>query len=383
MDKPPPFIDMVQSALADPEHGLFLARPWREARKDGHSSVNMRLTLERAKVFTLSDDFTRIACETSMQDPGVMLNALSCARLPYDTVWMEWDEEVRLTALSGIIGEDSAMRIGCLLTRLPGYDDVFKMQTFWLHRDSHKYVKAGMTTSKKVFVSMLNTYWNTSGEVVKINVPLMPNDLKNQDMLLGRFYHKTWAEHEHLADLEERLAVGIGDGFHWNVSQKKMDEEVKKMRAGEDATLAHMLYGALMSVEGDMRHIIAVLSLLQTKWVDKHLTRPSSGVRGMRGVRSKWLDVHTCVITAPKERIVRGYARMVGTGALRRRHDVMGHWCERYGTGLKDCVHEFVENDKHQEVCKHCHLTRWWRKAHARGSSDIGLVKKTYEVRAP
>jgi hypothetical protein len=387
-DEKKPFFDIVQAALADPQHGLFLARPWREAKKEGCETVSMRMEMERAKVFRLSDDFTELAAKASLNDPGVLLNAISCARLPYDTLWLEWDEETRLNVLAGYAGPDSAMRIGLLAKRAPGTDDRFSAQVFWLHRREHPYVVEKMPPDgeRRVFVSMLTLQWSTQGEIALLDVDRnvlhkAPGDVvtKAENYIIGRHYCEQWKGHEHLRACIDRMSAFVGVGTEWNIGKENM---VNLLR-NENSRAVKLAQGAILGIEGDVRFLVTVLALLQTKWVDKTISRPSAGVRQMRGVRSKWMDIHTCVITAPKERILAGYKRMVGIGAMRRRHDVMGHFCERHGTGIMGCVHEYVENGAGQEVCKLCAHTRWWRKAHHRGSEKVGVVQKDYEVRAP
>ena len=176
--------------------------------------------------------------------------------------------------------------------------------------------------------------------------------------------------------MSERVGLSSGIGWDWHVGRDLI-------HTTKTQSLGNMVYAAIGALEGDVRFIVTALSLLQTKWTDKTVYRPSTGHRTLPGVRTKWLDVHELTIIAPKERIIRQYKRTMSTGAKRRRHDVMGHWAYRHGLGLKDCVHDYEQTEKGWEVCRHCASTRWWKPPHKRGDEKIGVVSKTYRVEAP
>ena len=391
-EKLAPFVDMVQEALARPDKRLFLMRHWNDAKKDmGASAIlNTRLALDQAKVFKLSDEFVRVSADASMMEPAVILNALSNARLPYDKMWVEWDEEVRMKALGGFVGLDTALRIGAFMERMAGYDDQFLMHMFWIHRKEHPQLPE-LGGEAKVFLSMLSVVWNTSDQVKQVSLANTEEELPEEvfELLFGRMYYQKWGgfgegksakDRIYLNQISSHIGINFGIGWKANIG----DPSVLPAVTGEEREkLMRTVHGSVIGLEGDIRFMITVLSLLQTKWTDKVITRESAGKRNLPSLRTNWLDVHECVITAPKERIIHLYPRKMATGALRRRHDVMGHFCYKHGTGLEDCVHNYIENEFGQEVCTNCHSTRWWRASHQRGSLDVGKVSKTYRVDTP
>lgn len=408
LDRPVPFIDVVQEALVDPKHRMMFTRPWNVVKKEGGSSVltSHRLSLEQAQIFKLSDDFVRTACETSNMDPGVLLNTFSCARPPYEKMWLEWDEEARLMALAGVIGQDSALRVGALVERYPGADDEFMLTMYWQHRETHPYREIMDTVfgGPRIVVSAVSVRWSVSGggfQHFKDNVERnLFEFVKNAEAdrllhnaLLSRSYVQQWGtfgkgkaaiDRINLNKVMDRLGVCFGVGSKLNMGNihERMEETLTRGKIPEE--LGRILTNSLIALEGDIRFIATVLALIQHKWTTRTVFRDDVGPpRSISGTRLKWLDVHECVITAPKERIVRAYKNYVSTGAKRREHNVMGHYCYRHDTGLNDCIHEYEENEKGQDVCKNCHSTRWWRIPHKRGSLEVGKVSKTYRVETP
>lgn len=55
----------------------------------------IRTPLNRAARFVLDDDFTRLVTEIALQPPSVLYAHRPSILLPYDTMWIEWNEHVR------------------------------------------------------------------------------------------------------------------------------------------------------------------------------------------------------------------------------------------------------------------------------------------------
>lgn len=418
-----PFVDSVQRALIRPERHLFTATRWKNVRSVAAGPIaSMARDIGSARVFRLSDDFVRLAAETSLTSPQTVANALTCSRAPYDRVWIEWSESARLHSLAGYASPESASRVGYLVERVPGTDSQFRATSFWNHisnADATKHPRAErLLDASDVYLSPLSFQWSTDSSdferggvysnplawrpvaigavndtqelerngwsenlaaLVSSGVPLFPL------MLLGR----GWIDQHHRRGVEStalsRIALDrlysslhacIGPGWFANVGSIT-PAELKEQGS------ASLLMRAAVGFEGDARFLFSVLSLLQSKWVESRLTRPSTGYRSIMTHRARWLDVHDCVVVAPKERIVRAYDQFVRTGAARRRHEVMGHFCERRGTGSRSCLHTYQSTERGLEVCGLCGHTRWWRSPHFRGDEKIGVVAKTYQVEAP
>lgn len=421
-ETPEPFVDIVQRALIRPERHLFTAMRWKDVRSAATGPVaSTARDISSARVFRLSDDFVRLAAETSMTSPETVANSLTCARAPYDRIWIEFSESARLQSLAGYVSPEAASRIGYFIERVPGTDTQFRATAFWNHlsnADATKHPRAErLLNATDVYMSPLSFQWTTDGSpivgggsassllwrplgigpindtselqssgwgenlasLIESGVPLLPI------MLLGR----GWVDQNHRRGVQQsaksRLALDrlytsihacLGPGWFANLGSMTPDQ----LKAYGKASL---IMRAAIGFEGDARFVMSVLSLLQSKWIESKLTRPSSGVRLIHTHRAKWLDVHDCYITAPKERIVRAYDGFVKSAAARRRHEVMGHFCERRGTGSRSCLHAYEKAATGIEVCGHCGHTRWWRNPHFRGDESVGVVSKTYRIEAP
>ena len=68
------------------------------ARKDLDKHCHGLLSsLDRAHRIVLQDDFTKLAALFSAQPPSVLIEAYKNMRMPFETLWIEWDDHVRNT----------------------------------------------------------------------------------------------------------------------------------------------------------------------------------------------------------------------------------------------------------------------------------------------
>lgn len=150
---------------------------------------------------------------------------------------------------------------------------------------------------------------------------------------------------------------------------------------------------------GDLRNIVALLLMLNRPSITSYVSVPKS--RGWHKNRvlpfMSHTSVHVSLDAVSKMRLV---GTPDGESVERRRHEVRGHFCHdqtaRDYSRIAGCIHEFQPThddwtpagDVHPDevnnwVCASCGGKRWWRRAHERGSAEVGFVAHDgYEVEA-
>lgn len=110
-------LDLIQSALVS-GRGILGLDPRRKS--DCRSLLQ---TLREARAFTLSDSFTRLATDVSLAGPAKIKQLWQDARLPYDSVWVEFDETTRGRRQAEhnmhYVGEWAVEKTGYLMTTRP------------------------------------------------------------------------------------------------------------------------------------------------------------------------------------------------------------------------------------------------------------------------
>ncbi len=424
----PLLIDDLQAGLLDPAKRLAYPKPFRDTARPGIARLSR--DLRSAKVFSFSDDFSRLAVEVSRRPADVFRNALNCARAPFERVWVEWDERVRVTAGAGYADDAGVVnRVGYLIERHRSSETVFiclpvfhggnaaelplaspvgfafntegnaleamKADVYPSLRDWEPFVidltadeerkdtpldvsfrreEAGLNaTLKKVGIPPLHWVDEVIGLSKSHRLPLAIS------ALLGG----TWVANEGRNNVEALRP--IYDHFTlvttptWPLYFRGTLTEGYRLTEKEEDALGSIV----RTLHGDARYLVAALSLIQTEWTSKRIAREGGKPRMIRNHFARYMDVHECILTAPRERIVKLYDREMRAGSRRRRHEVIGHWMHRYGTGKRDCVHDYKPQDDGKQECLACGRVRWWRADCERGDATLGFVSKMYRVQTP
>jgi hypothetical protein len=349
--------------------------------------------LSNARVFRLSDDYTRLAQEVSYSSPGRIWNALQSAILPYEEVWLEWNQAPRnevvrvMNSTTAFRREaDDTVANGALLGTLS--PNRFRADLFSLYEKTDK-------EPEHVWYWPHELVWDIEDplpahfsvpdgkETIEIGsyegVSQDPHPISKDYYRYARegaIFEMNAAEHKALDRIFDRTGVTVNPIFGAYADAMMKNDTQDRMRSIFDMSLRE--------TKGDLRFIICALALLQEKWVVAEPSRVRAGRRIAGGRLMKYLDHHTLTIVAPKERRLKLAERALTNIGRRRRHEVHEHWCYRSGTGRVDCVHTYVSTGvRGKQLCVECGSERWRRKAHERGDATIGYAKKDYEVRTP
>ena len=145
---------------------------------------------------------------------------------------------------------------------------------------------------------------------------------------------------------------------------------------------------------GDFKNHVAILLMLNQPAMTQYVEVPRG--RGWIGHKPKPYMAHRTVrVAMDPVTVIRQFSHGEGSGAVRRRHRVRGHYCHSARARVAVCEHQWVAvgaewtpivvevgDDPERWTCNRCQGRRWWREAHARGDAGIGWIDHDYRVEA-
>lgn len=430
-----PFADTVQAALLRPEKYLLPICAWRDIKSVAEPVAGQLVrSLSTANVLRLDDEFTSAAQNLSDNAPEHILRMLEAGQLPFDRVWIEWNERARVAAMGGTPTNDMAMECGYFLERSPNSETGIRATGFWRYpRESDEFNREFMAAMQDD--SFADYIRNHPEAAVAVNLLSMEWDMAERPRPSWKPFDLTVIDREY-QDGGEAVGKSMIEGSKFKPLLMFTSDEFTANRAfalgiwwsnqyvrGGDAatpqstqallTLASRLettmgwggplnFGpaqnaaykrngvirhGLRFFENDFRFLVTILYLLQHKATERVSSRDSGGSRMVHLSRTKWMGVQECRITAPRERVVQEAKAEAAQAArrmaaARRKHEVMGHWAERLDSGNGACLHRFQGAVLGRQECEVCGRVRWWRRAHVRGDG-AAEGRKTYRITAP
>lgn len=210
---------------------------------------------------------------------------------------------------------------------------------------------------------------------------------------------------------EQNAFAAIGEGtmdvldrFLWGSTYNHLDKQTREELRGRSSVFqmpgllntdaANQVRATLATIHsrgaGEFRLILALLLMLNRPNLAR-LTETPGGSGLYRG-KNMVYQTHTSV-TIDLDPVPELRAEMAsGSGALRRRHEVRGHYCHdatarEYGR-IAGCIHDWLEMNERWEplsgtwradrvnhwVCQACAGKRWWKTEHTRGDATLGFV---------
>lgn len=349
--------------------GFFnLKGDWPKMEKQGKQTL--REAIRRAERFVLSDDFIRRAVARASGDVSQTLANADLARLPYDTLLVEFDDNVKYqTQLANPDSFNTSVEEGMDLGR-GGY--LFT-----------RYDSGWQATHLSSSVGSMPVW--------PINCVLRSPSAESLDMLLSDrhklFGHQIMASgwgymvknDNNLGFAMHRELMARGYAFLEPFLMMPLQKTAGAMQnKGNGALLRGLMqfYQAWANENsGSLRLATAILASLNTV-PTKRVHRVATGTYQHRLRNIPNLSVTDVSIDAKPGHETAVYDRAFRE-AIRhnRRHEVRGHWrdIERHGA-LIGCPHEpgIVEGD--YALCTKCtHLLRWIDH-HERGDEKLGWV---------
>lgn len=374
--------------LADMVHGWTyrVASPvksnWLQSRFED-AALDLRMALRRARRFTLDDAFVQeVVRRASTSPPEKMLAVSDLANLPFEKVFIEYDNGTRIRAQkaagtmrfeSKIEDEDRGLA-GWLIERFKGSPGHWRA-TYFSFDDKHSFAQQNWVVGAAEYVV------NLDGQN-----PMPPNITMTKSLAeLTQGYPWGYAVRVGEEDFafvasEELSRRGIG------LPESRFFEPLMRygieQKSGFQDQVIRLLGNALHEGRGDLRFLCSMLAMLNHV-PTTYVHRPAKGHYRARLRNVPYLDNRVISIHCGRKRIVN-----VVDGAMKdalgahhkKRHSVRGFWRDvEYGRA-RGCAHEPIERDGDYCLCGKCgHLLRWIDH-HERGDAALGWVTHDYEV---
>jgi hypothetical protein len=352
-----------------------------------------RMRLRDAERFTIDNEAVRLICQLSYQRDRMA--AWSClARLPYDTVWFEFNlhekcrEFERMGTLSSPFDPDEVgATVGYLM-----YRDGPPGTTRWIAHPFYEMHTGEMVSGLIAFL------FDPEGQP---NAPLRGSEIwQSPTLSLRPGFPKARGEYPYgsiiTIDQEALLAgdfnydgssVVAGDWFI-NRGGAIVDPfwEKQLARQGNDK-INQMIAPQVKEEAGIVRWLVTLLTAINTLPKDIRSVPTTTKTRVVAGRRLKPLSHNTIAIKLPRDdRVVRARAIMDHAVSADPRpwHKVIGHWrvIERSKAHGRVCRHLPTMVESGVAICERCELMVRWISDYHRGDMKVGIVEHTYAVTA-
>lgn len=398
MDKP-----QVTDSLADFVNGwtyneaLDIQRaPAQYKKRWIDAQIDLRVALRKARRFVFDDEFTREVVRHANVAPQRMMGYADLASLPYDTVWIEYSNKVRLEmqlelgTVSEISRKETLGRGGFLCERL---------SPDWPHRWMATYCTDEGTGPDMPFPL------GGAGYLIDSSVP---------DVQRGHLVE--YIEDLTSGDIDERTGLtekefalqtleGLGWGYRTPESstsrlryvsdvalrnrgapcpEKRFFKLLRGMSDGPDTAEAatQFFLDCVHDGRGDLRFLATAMAMLNTVPIT-YKERPAKGFYRRKFRNVPFLSSSTLTIHAAKPKVVWTVTNALkGVGSRHMRHEVRGFWRNaEYKIGQRGCAHIPVERDGDYALCGKCQRLLRWIDHHERGDASLGFKHHSYRVK--
>ena len=347
--------------------------------------MKQRQRLRAAERFVLDDEAVRLVCRLS-HEADRLAGWSFLARLPYDTLWIEFslhvrcDEYEKMGSLNAPFDpEDVSERLGYLLFKDGGGSDAR-----WV---CHEF----QIVNNQPTCGMFAYVFDPEGDAV---VPVKGSDLwRSPTLSLIPGFPRVKAKNSAtgvtyeidpefmLAGIFEQDAEQHATAPIWFINRSAVIiDPFWNARFGTDKISQHFPTFAteLQELRGSLRWLVVLLATINglPRDVKPAVTRPGKRAVGMNLL--PYLQHHNLSIRVPRDnRVV--YARRsldrAARNAQRAWHRVIGHWrvIER-GKARDLCRHIPVMVEHGVGMCERCQLLIRWIDSHSRGDPSIGIV---------
>ena len=356
--------------------------------------ASLRNHLRQARPFLVDNRALEIAYDLSLEGPAKVARRLMLARLPFPKVWFEIDfrHKVKLGEKHGAslaITDTTPHRVGWLLQEAPGDPHLWYTTTFIDNGDG----EGSQMAPTSYMVDTLNrTPPSTIGPSIALPTSFFKGtvqvaDGELTDEAVGFVRHLGWGytskEANDNSSLNESDMRQIGvplelDGSI-NVALTPLTRAVESYTTPN--TFKEMVLESLTESRGDVRLLVALLSLINEVPIVKSESRPQGTVR-MGGRLKPYLQNATVTISLPTKRYKTAIRRMLKNAVVsaKARHEVRGHW--RNILHKTDHKRKIKHPDGSIETIeiKAGEVEKVWVNSHERGDARLGYIKHNYSV---
>ena len=390
--------DNVLGALSKPNKQMFgfVRRQKEETPKgvvkyDGRAAArSCYADIRNATRYVVSNDLIDYLVDSYMRvDIDSLTEKIIDARLPHQNMWIEWDERYRQKRMKRWAEENNIAShfapeneilpsVGYLLSLRWGRNNSWLVQAFMLadevntaspnlQLDIAQYKTHRVASSPIGFAIHPDLDSPFSFDVEKKNdgtLSIKGHDFDSEGALpvinavIGEGYLSGWRQNE-LSKIR---------GFE---RPKASPDSIKNLLSGVSCWQSHASgwmnqkqshnwqETAKNMMGGDARFLILVLAALNYDWLVKDEVTPGKGRKVRYGKILPRSSHITLRVDLPKARGVTLTTRTAVDGAMRREHEVRGHWRVYKKTGKRS-----------------------WVKSHKRGNRLQGSITKDYDLRS-
>ena len=346
-------------ALANPERGLM---QW---QKKSRIAEQMRRKLQRnlieAQKFELDDKLVEHCVWASMDNPKRLAQMVDRAIPPFDLMWIEWRDEVRVKAHidaykkmhpEKLIDENLegvSPRVGYLIERkhnatlftlMMTYDDKFYAcgTSFYLADESE---------------FDLEFRQSISCDNKELDELAFADQLASFAILIGDVWYKEYMGHydNELEYMAKQIIPAQGYG------QLSITDQENKT-GWDPQWMANKTAKELNLSRGDLRFLICAIGFLNYDHIILEEKKPNPKVKHMRyGHRTPENEYRKVYIDLPKRSVTMRRGILTGKGTPKKQHWRRGHW-RTYQNGV-----------------------RVWIKPCQAGNPELGIVEHDYFLR--
>ena len=402
---------MVALLTAEPANGGAINAVGHETRAEAkavahRSGVHLRDLLLSARRYHLGTDVTTTAAlyGFNVQDP--IKNMLNGARVPFDSVWIEWPVAAQLMAVGVDPAPDVPRFAGVLIRRVRGHASRFMISHVHYSEDQGMVdmgplsilVDTETPIDKSAFAECHALIYECLKGRVAFAVPEQPADLDiratmedtqlipvefdvqkvlNSTLIGGTLGGNLTGSG--LSQLFPYATYCFTPGFYENIVKHVKDPESKWHSAMKDVMTEH-----IAEHSGSMRFVLGALAVLNDKqYVTRTPVKPGQKRPGEL-IKPKLQPSYEFVsMNAPHVVFIRQLQGQHGhSGRQHMRHEVTGTWVNYHKTGKADCDHEFANLDDtgDRKICLLCGRKKSWRAEHERGNIELGFKKRAARV---
>ena len=284
-------------------------------------------SISTAQRFVISDDVVEAANQLLQSKPSSLVSALPLCRLPYDSMWLEWNGEHPVGAnpeLGLRPGSHKVKRMGCWIA---GGDKGRMGAAFWAWQDTAGEVAFGGIGTAFAFEN------NVDGVYRLFNVPV-PDSSVEDIIRMGPSKKHPWSKawQKNIAEAEAMLQLSRQTAPYpcpWITPFFEMLH--KRGITPDDPRVAKIREGWQHDISGEIPFVFALLMLLNTKNAVEHRTTDLTRLNKARAKSSKppKFDYSVTRLSLSRGQARSGMARGLNAEAMRK-HLVRGHFKIRH-----------------------------------------------------
>jgi hypothetical protein len=396
-------LDLLNAFWAD----LHNPKTWKTYHDDRRrfaqdTYARYRMALAQARPFSIDERALKIAYKLSLESPEAVVKRLMLARLPFPKTWIEYDFHARVRIADHLgsgtgegIAWDSPYRIGYLIEEAPNDAQMWAVTTITLPQSAQG-LPAGARTEMSCVTWLVDTL-NRRPPLQIGGFKQMPLSLCEgmvQDRLdldksgYPSIRHLGWgysasddAAAAFKVDRMRIMAVPECLENSINIGLTPLMQNVCGLPDVNTNRLQQIILNNAVEMRGDVRILVALLSLINEVPIIKEYVRPSGRVH-MGGVIRPYLQNTIVKIDIPTRRymsVVRNILRNAQIQA-KARHEVRGHWRTIVHKHTHERVRRLPDGTIERKWIHEGELERVWVESHERGDASLGYVKHKYVV---